>query len=154
MTNEETIRHLNDLIEVALDGEEGYATAGAHVSDPHFQTLFQENAKHRAGFVKELRAEVAKLGGTPATSGTLQAAVHRGWLDLKSAVSGGASEGIIAACETGEDSAVAAYERVVNLDISGAPRAIAEKQLNQIKQAHQQLLNLKRHDSAKTEPTI
>jgi uncharacterized protein (TIGR02284 family) len=147
LTNEETTRHLNDLIEVALDSERGYATAAAHVSDEHFQTVFAEDAKHRAAFARELAAEVEHLGGTPVTSGTMQAAVHRGWLDLKSAVSGGAPEGIIAACETGEDFAVAAYERVVNLAITGKPRVIVEKQMEQIKQAHERLLNLKRHET-------
>jgi uncharacterized protein (TIGR02284 family) len=143
VTSEETIHHLNDLIEVALDGEQGYTAAATHVSDPHFQTVFAEEAKRRAGFAKELHAQVERLGGEPTTSGTLQASVHRGWLDLKSAVSGGASEGIIAACETGDDFALAAYERVVNLDISGEPRTIVEKQMNQIKQTHQRLLHLK-----------
>ena len=143
MTSEETIRHLNDLIEVALDGEHGYRTAAAHVSDPHFQTEFAEEAKQRAGFAKELRAQVERLGGEPATSGTLQASVHRGWMDLKSAVSGEAPAGVIAACETGEDFAVAAYERVFDLDITGEPRSVVEKQMNQVKQAHQRLLNLK-----------
>jgi uncharacterized protein (TIGR02284 family) len=143
MITEEIIRHLNDLIEVSLDGEHGYTAAATHVSDPHFQTEFAEEAKHRAGFVKELRAQVERLGGEPVASGTLQASVHRGWLDLKSAVSGGAPEGIIDACETGEDFALAAYERVVNLDISGEPRTVVEKQMNQIRQAHRRLLNLK-----------
>lgn len=142
MTSEETIRHLNDLIEVALDGEHGYTAAATHVQDPHFQTVFTEEATHRSAFVKELRTQVERLGGEPTESGTLQASVHRGWLDLKSAVSGGASEGVIAACETGDDFALAAYERVANLAITGEARTVVEKQMNQIRQAHQRLLNL------------
>lgn len=142
VTHQETLQHLNDLIEVLLDGENGYAAAASHVSDLHLQTVFAEEARHRATFAKQLRAEVERLGGEPATSGTMQASVHRGWLDLKAAVSGGAPDGIIAACETGDDFAVAAFERVVDLDISGSPRALIEKQLNEIRQAHQRLLNL------------
>ncbi len=144
MTNEETIRHLNDLIAVAHDGEEGYRNAAAHVSDMHFQTVFAEYAKQRAGFLRELRAEVVRLGGEPNDSGTISAAVHRGWLDLKAAVTGGDAMGVVAACETGEDSAQAAYERVVNLDLSGETRSLIEKQWHKIQEAHQRLLNLKR----------
>lgn len=143
MTNEETIRHLNDLIEVARDGETGYQTAAAHVSDSHFQTVFADYAKQRAGFVRDLQAEVKRLGGTPEESGTFTAAVHRGWLDVKSVLTGGDAASLVAACETGEDSAKAAYERVVNLDISGEPRALIEKQWKQIQEAHGRMVNLK-----------
>lgn len=147
MTTEETTEHLNDLIAVAIDGSEGYTAAAEHVADPHFQTVFAENAKRRAGYVKELHAEVERLGGQPISAGTLGAAVHRGWIDIKAAVTGGASDSIVAACETGEDAALAAYDKVVNSDISGEPRVIVEKQRNQIKEAHQRLLNLKRHET-------
>ncbi len=147
MTNEETIRHLNDLIAASRDGEEGYRTAAEHVSDSHFQTVFQEYARQRAGFVHALQAEVKRLGGEPNESGTFTAAVHRGWLDLKSALSGGNAGAIVAACETGEDAAQAAYERVVNLDISGEPRTVIEKQWHQIQEAHQRMLNLKRENT-------
>ncbi len=144
MTTEEAIHHLNDLIAVARDGEEGYRNAAEHVNNAHFQTLFAEYAKQRAGFARELRAEVERLGGEPNDSGTLGAAVHRGWLDLKSALTGGDAGAIVAACETGEDSATAAYERVVNIGISGQTRSLVEKQWHQIQEAHQRLLNLKR----------
>jgi uncharacterized protein (TIGR02284 family) len=147
VTTEEAIHHLNDLIAVAHDGESGYLNAAEHVNDDHFQTVFEQYAKQRAGFVKELQAEVIRLGGEPADSGTLGAAAHRGWLDLKSALTGGGAGAIVAACETGEDSAQAAYERVVNVDISGETRSIVEKQWHKIKEAHQRLVNLKHeHD--------
>ncbi len=147
MTTEETIEHLNALIAAARDGEEGYRNAAEHVNDTHFQTVFAEYAKQRAGFVHDLQAEVKRLGGEPDASGTMIAAVHRGWLDLKSVLTGGNAASIVAACETGEDSAAAAYERVVNLDISGEARTLIEKQWNQIQEAHRRMLNLKR-DSA------
>ena len=143
VTTEEAIHHLNDLIAVAYDGEEGYLNAAEHVNDTHFQTVFQEYAKQRAGFVRELQMEVRRLGGEAHDSGSLGAAVHRGWLDLKSALTGGEAAGIVAACETGEDSAQAAYERVVNVDISGETRTLVEKQWHKIQEAHQRLVNLK-----------
>ena len=148
LTVEETIDHLNHLIGVARNGEEGYRNAAAHVNDDHFQTVFAEYAKQRAGFVHDLQAEVTRLGGDPSESGTLGAAVHRGWLDVKAALTGGDAAAVIAACETGEDSAQADYERVVNLDISGETRSMIEKQWNKIKEAHQRLLNLKREPAS------
>jgi uncharacterized protein (TIGR02284 family) len=143
VTAEETIEHLNGLIAVCKDGEHGYATAAEHVRNSELTTVFADYAKQRARFARELQAEVERLGGVPSDSGTLTAALHRGWIDVKSALSGGDAGGIIAACETGEDSAQAAFERVVNTDISGQSRSLIEKQYRQIEEAHKRMLRLK-----------
>ena len=140
---EETIEHLNGLIEVCKDGERGYASAAEHVRNSELSSVFGEYAKQRARFARELQAEVERLGGDPADTGTLRAALHRGWIDIKSALSGGDAGAILAACETGEDFAQAAFERVVNTDVSGQTRSLAEKQWHQIVEAHKRILHLK-----------
>ena len=143
MTNEETVQHLNALIEVCRDGETGYLAAAGDVDNSELRSVFNEYAQERAGFVRELSAEVQRLGGIPVVSGTVTAAVHRGWMDLKAAVTGRGTHAVVAACETGEDAAKAAFERVVNLDISGAPRSLVEMQWHKIQEAHQRMLHLK-----------
>ncbi len=143
MTNEDAIFQLNGLIETARNGELGYLTAAQHVANTQLETVFLDYAKQRAGFVKHLQAEVERLGGTPATSGTIIAALHRGWIDLKSAVTGGDGASIIAACETGEDSGSAAFERVVNMDLTGETKTLVEKQYKSIVEAHKHMLHLK-----------
>jgi len=134
---------LNGLIETARDGERGYLTAAADVKNSELRSIFEEYAEQRRKFVRELEAEVERLGGRPVESGSVAAAVHRGWIDLKGAISGGGVHAIVAACETGEDAAQAAFERVVNLDISGATRTLVEKQWRQIQEAHQRMRHLK-----------
>jgi uncharacterized protein (TIGR02284 family) len=143
MTPEEIVERLNGLVEAARDGERGYRTAAADVNNSELQSIFEEYAEQRAKFVRELEAEVERLGGAPAQSGTVAAAVHRGWMDLKGALTGGGVHAIVAACETGEDAAQAAFERVVNLEISGATRVLVEKQWRQIQEAHQRMRHLK-----------
>jgi uncharacterized protein (TIGR02284 family) len=106
--------------------------------------MFTEYAKERAGFVRDLQREVERLDGEkPGDSGTITGTVFRGWMNLKSAVTGGGAEAIVAACETGEDSAAAAFERVVNMDVTGQTRALIEAQWSKIKEAHQRLIRLK-----------
>jgi uncharacterized protein (TIGR02284 family) len=143
VTPEEIIERLNGLIETARDGERGYLTAAADVKNSELRSIFEEYAEQRRKFVRELEAEVERLGGRPVESGSVAAAVHRGWIDLKGAISGGGVHAIVAACETGEDAAQAAYERVVNLDISGATRTLVERQWRQIQEAHQRMRHLK-----------
>jgi uncharacterized protein (TIGR02284 family) len=69
--------------------------------------------------------------------------VHRGWIDLKAALSGGDGGAIVAACETGEDHTLAAFERVVNVGITGESLTIVEKQYGKIKEAHTRLVRPK-----------
>ena len=143
MTTETTLQDLEDLTQICHDGELGYLTAAQHVSNSQLKTIFAGYAKQRTGFVRELQAEVERLGGTPLDSSSLIATLHRGWIDLKSALSGGSGEAIVAACETGEDHAAAAYERVVDLELSGETNALVEKQWGAIKEAHAHMLRLK-----------
>ena len=142
MTNEDTISHLNRLIETCKNGELGYAEAARKVEDTRLQTLLEGYSKERAGFARALQAEVKKLGGTPADSGTLGAALHRGWLDLKAIATLGAGGAILSACETGENSAWTHYKHVIDSDITGDSRKMVEKQWEKVKEAISHLQHL------------
>jgi uncharacterized protein (TIGR02284 family) len=142
MATADIIARLNGLIEVCKNGELGYAEAARLVEDTRLQTIFQGYSKERAGFVKALQEEVEKLGGTPADSGTLGAALHRGWMELKAAATLGDGGAILAACETGEDSAWTHYKEATDSDISGHSRALVDKQWEKIKEAIAHLQHL------------
>jgi uncharacterized protein (TIGR02284 family) len=148
VTREETIRHLNELLRVCVDGEAGYRTAAEHVQNSELASVFTEYANQRGHCARQLHAEIERQGGTAEDSGTLQAAIHRGWMDVKSTVTGGDPGAIIAACETGEDAAQAAFEGVVDTDISGAARSLVETQRHKIQEALARLLRLKAEASA------
>jgi uncharacterized protein (TIGR02284 family) len=144
MTNEEQIGHVHELIAVAKDGELGYATAAHHVNDARLATVFSEYAREHARFAKDLEDQSIRLGGErPDETGTFTGYVFRGWIGLKSAIMGGAPAAIVAACETGEDSAATAFERVVNMDITGQTRALIEAQWSKIKEAHRRMIHLR-----------
>src|SRR5207249_4732754 len=98
------VHQLNRLIEVCLDGDLGYRTAARHLHSSKLRTIFTDYAIRRSQFAEELRAEVERLGGTPSGTGTAAASLHRGWIALKSAVSGGDAGAIVAACAAGEQS--------------------------------------------------
>ena len=135
---------LNGLIEVCLDGERGYLTAASDVDNTELAGIFRQYGEQRAKFVKELSAEVVRLGGEPVGHGSVTGAVHRGWINVKSALTGSGAEAAIGACETGEDSAAAAFEQAVDTNISGETREIVERQARQVREAHSHLQRLKR----------
>jgi len=142
MVVEETISCLNGLIETCRNGELGYAEAARLVKDTRLETILEGYAKERAGFVRALQAEVRKLGGTPAESGTIGAAMHRGWMELKSLATLRSGGAILAACETGEDSAWTHYKEATDSDISGESRTLIDKQWGKIKEAIAHLQHL------------
>jgi uncharacterized protein (TIGR02284 family) len=148
MTTEETITELNGLIRTCKDGELGYRTAAADVRNTELETVFTECAKQRGQFARSLQAEVERLGGHPEHSGSLTGTLLRGWMDLKSALSSGSGAAIVATCETGEEAALAAFEWVVNLDISGPTRILVEKQCKAVKETHARLIGLKAEQAA------
>lgn len=140
MTNTQVaVQTLNKLIEVCLDGELGYRTAAEHIHDSKLRFILTDYAIRRSQFADELREEVQRLGGSPSDSGTVAASLHRGWIALKSAASHGDPSAIVAACETGEDSARATYEMAVNSEISGATRTLIEEQWRAIDSARERM---------------
>ena len=114
VSNEDITRELNQLTETCKDGELGYRTAAESVHNSELASVFSEYSKQRGRFVAALQREVERLGGTADESGTLGASVFRGWIHLKAALTGGDGGAIVAACESGEEVAVGAYEMVVN----------------------------------------
>jgi len=137
MTAEDTVAYLNGLIETCRNGELGYAEAARLVEDTRLQTILEGYSKERAGFVKTLQAEVRKLGGTPAESGTLGGA-----LEFKSVATLGDGASILAACETGESSAWTHYKEATDSQISGESRALVAKQFEKVKEAIAHLQHL------------
>jgi len=134
------VQSLNKLIEVCLDGELGYRTAARHIHDSKLQIILSDLAIRRSQFAEELRAEVERLGGSPAGSGSMSASLQRGWIALKSGVSGGSPRAIIAACETGEDSARGSYEAAIaHSDLPGPTRSLVEKQWHAVEQARERM---------------
>jgi len=138
-TYQEVISTLNNLIETCKDGENGFRTAAEHVKDSHLKTLFNTYAQQRAQFAAELQSEVRRLGGDPEKAGSVGGAMHRGWINLKAAVTGGEEGAIIAECERGEDAAMKNYHEAQELDLPGPVQTIVERQYRQVKEAHDRI---------------
>jgi uncharacterized protein (TIGR02284 family) len=129
--------HLNDLIDVCKDGEKGYRKAAEDAKDPELKNLFLRFSQERSNFAGELQSVVADLGVKPETSGTMRAALHRGWIDVKTAVSSRDDKAVIDECETGDDVAKESYERVLQEgNLTGTTRSMVMRQYEQVKAAH------------------
>lgn len=144
----ETISTINTLIETLKDGQEGFRQAAEGVKDPQLNSLFNQYSQQRARFSTELRKQAQTLGKTkPETSSSTAGALHRTWIDLKSAVTKGDDHAILAECERGEDSAVEEYKKALNDTLSAPLRDIVSLQYTEVKKAHNHIKSLR--DAAK-----
>lgn len=144
MATETGVSALNELIETCKDSEEGFRTAAGALEDPQTKSLFQQYSRQRAEMVRELQAEVARLGGEPARSGSVSASLHRGWMNIKSIISGKDDHPIIAEAERGEDAAKKAYETALHQTLEPRTRALIEQQAAQVRTVHDRLRGLEK----------
>ena len=135
---------LNDLVETSKDGEQGFSTAADDAKDPELKTTFRRHAQECARSAAELQTLVSRLGDKPEEHGSVAGAVHRGWVNLKSAVTPRTDLAILEECERGEDVAKAAYRSA--LEDAGLPaeiRAVVQKQYDGVLRNHDEVRNLR-----------
>ena len=147
MDTEKTISTLNGLIETLKDGEQGFKTAAEAVQDPSLKTLFQQYSRQRSEMTRELQTEVRRLGGDPEKAGSMAGAAHRGWINIKSVVTGKDDSSIIAEAERGEDSAKKMYEEALTQPLSPQTLALVREQSMKIHDAHDRVRALEKASS-------
>lgn len=135
-TTKDVAGHLNTLIHTCRDGEKGFRAASEAVEDSHLCSLFRDFATQRGQFAIELENEVVRLGEVPATEGSMMGALHRGWLNLKAAIAGNDEAAVVAECERGEDSAVAAYRDALEKDLPETTHTLVARQYSFVQAAH------------------
>ena len=151
MTNEDTISTLNGLIETCKDGQNGFKEAAEGVERSDLKSLFYECSQQRSQFAGELQSLVRELGGDPENTGSLSAAIHRGFIDIKSIVTGKDETAILNECERGEDIAKAAYQKAAEQDLPANVKTTVQNQFNTVKATHDKIRDLR--DSAKAATT-
>lgn len=134
---------LNDLIETSKDGEKGFLKAAEDTRDPSLKLLFQNRAEACSQGAIELQDLVQRLGGKPETGGSVAGALHRGWVDVKSAVSGHSDHAILAECERGEDAAKKNYREALEKDLPADVRAVVERQYQGVIENHDRIRDLR-----------
>jgi uncharacterized protein (TIGR02284 family) len=144
MDNSSAITTLNTLIAICHDGESGFKTAADAVKTTHVKNLFERFSRQRAEMARELETEVRKLGGTPSSGGSVTGAIHHGWMNIKSLVTGGDESAIIAEAERGEDAAKAAFQGALKDPLPAGARELIEQQAAIVKVAHDEVRALEK----------
>ncbi|MEP6704189.1 MAG: PA2169 family four-helix-bundle protein [Acidobacteriota bacterium] len=142
-SNSDVISTLNGLIETCKDGQNGFKEAAEGVERSDLKSLFYEFSQQRSQFAGELQSLVQSLGGDPENSGSIAAALHRGWINIKSAVTGKDESAILNECERGEDSAKNAYKNALEEALPANVMETIQTQYAAVQSAHDRVKALR-----------
>lgn len=135
---------LNTLIATTLDSMKGYREAAGDSENSAHSQFFNRMAEERSQVASDLQAQVRALGGDPETESSTAGAAHRGWVNLKSAVTGRDEEAIVNEVERGEDYIKTKFETAMQDDgLSAETRGKLEKSFESIRRGHDQASQMK-----------
>ncbi len=138
------IRTLNGLIATTIDSVNGYTEAAKDSENSRFTAMFTSRATERRAVATTLQGEVRRLGGEPEDDGTMLASMHRGFVGLKSAVTGKDEKAIVNEVERGEDHIKAKFEdALADADLMPATMAAVEAAWHSVKEGHDEMRDLK-----------
>lgn len=142
--NDHDVTVLNSLITTTIDSANGFDEAANDARSESFQTMFREYGSERRECVRRLQEEVRRLGGTPEDDGSVKAAAHRTWLNLKDAVTGESDKQIVEEVENGEDYIKEKYETTLKDDqLSPQARSVIQEAFVSVRKGHDRASQLK-----------
>ena len=139
-SQENSTRVYHDLIEINKTATKGYQEAAEGVSSPQLKSELSRLSQQRAKFASELSQHASQYGIAAEEHSTIEgaltdaaAAVHRGWINLKSAITGQDDAAILSECENGDATALKAYDTAMQTNDLPAPaKSFIEQQRSQI----------------------
>ncbi|MEO6512422.1 MAG: PA2169 family four-helix-bundle protein [Nocardioides sp.] len=120
-----------ELVETLKDGERGFASAAEKLREgdrSEWASTMQRFSEQRAGFRREIVQMGHDYGDDVDESGTATAALHRGWIALKDALTGDDAAAVLGAAVTGEDHAVSEYDDTLDKNLSDGFREVVTRQ--------------------------
>jgi uncharacterized protein (TIGR02284 family) len=139
---DETISTIQELIQVNIDSRDGFREAADNVEDATVINLFRELAAERSQQASELRSLVNANHEEPESNGSLAAAAHRTWMDLKTALGGGTAS-ILNEAERGEDHIKGKYEAALKNSAGSAVSDVLNRHYADVKKTHDRVRDLR-----------
>ena len=141
--NDDIQSRLNELIETSKDGEQGFLKAARDTKTPELTSIFTAAAQRCAQGARELQELVRGMGGDPERSGSAAAALHRGWINVKEAVTGRDDKAILEEVERGEDYAKAQYRKALEQNLPANVKSVVERQYQGVMANHDKVKALR-----------
>jgi len=134
---------INELIQTCVDGQKGFEAAAKAVDDPNIKDELVGYSWQRQQFATELKTRLAAFGEESTDHGSLSGAMHRGWMDVKSAIGANGGQSILAECERGEDIAEDTYRKAMNQGLPTEYFKVVAMQYQTIQRTHDRIKALR-----------
>jgi uncharacterized protein (TIGR02284 family) len=135
-TLHETEATLRSVIQVLIDGQQGFQNIGEDLKDETLKRHFLAESLKRAEFRGELETVLHQEGiHDVKENGTPSGAILRVWADLKSKLGGG-DHTLLVTAEQAEDEAKAAYRDALNKELPFPVRQLLTTQSAHIQTSH------------------
>ncbi len=135
-------RCTKELVETLEDGRKGFEQVAEKLKDsssPEVAADMTRLAEQRLQFSAELRRMAESYGDAIDESGSTTAAVHRGWIALKDALTGADPKAVLRTAVQGEEHAISEYEKALEEDLSPTLREVVGRQLDAIRRARDEV---------------
>jgi len=143
MATEQSTEVMNDLIQTCIDGQKGFEAAAKAVDDPGIKDELVGYSWQRQQFANDLKSRMKSFGEAPPEHGSASGAMHRGWMNVKSAVGANDGHAILAECERGEDVAEEVYRKAMQAGLPTEYSKVVSMQFQTIQRTHDRIKALR-----------
>jgi uncharacterized protein (TIGR02284 family) len=134
---------VNELILVAREGAEFYASARENVANPRLRELFEQMIAARARLVDDLSLHVAATGSRPVEPTAFGVRLRRLYADLLAHVADDTDRAYVMQLEEVEDGLLQAFEDAVAEVRAPALRKVLEFHLPRVRDSHDRIRAMK-----------
>ena len=145
-TTKESIKVLNNLIEIHNDRIVGYERAMEELkpADSDLKTIFAAMIDQSRDARMALGKEVQVLGSDMEKGTTNSGKLYRVWMDVKAGFTGHSRHSVLSNCEFGEDAAQAAYKTALAVEnLPAFLKELISKQQQVLKSSHDEIKALR-----------
>lgn len=141
--SDDTIDTLNDLLSSCHDGQYGFRECASHTRAQDIKTLLVQRADDCRAAAVDLQILIRDLGGQADEGGSVNGALHRGWVSVKGTLSGYTDYAILDECERAEDAALAHYRKALKHPLPTAVKTLVDRQAQGVQRNHDQIKALR-----------
>lgn len=124
---------IHSLYKTLQDSEDGYKECAQNVKDDTLKHKFRELSAKRTDMLETLKRTASQMGADVESSGSVAAAAHRVFIDLKALFTRGDQEAIVKEVERGESTLMDEYEDAIKSTDAVALRELLQDQLNEVR---------------------
>ena len=135
--------NLNELIEACRDSEYGFRECADNSKADNLTELMTRYADETQANIEELQGFVREMGGKAESTGSVVGALQRGWASVRGTLTGYSPESLLAECESGQDSLVAAYDTAQEQNLPEEVLEVVKRQAEGVRQNHARIQELR-----------